>query len=283
MSDGRMQGRTVIVTGAGTAKGVGNGQAIATTLARHGASVLCVDRVQERAQAVADLITADGGTATAHAADVTDMAATEGMAEAALSAYGRIDGLVNVVGVVSRGGLQRRVAGGALGEFENPDIEDWDNVLRTNVTSAMLCTRAVYPAMKAQGGGSVVCIGSTMGSLFYGEGSLAYGTAKAALEGLVLNAAGALGPFNIRVNLLVIGQVRAPHIEAGAEALGPELGGRMLERRRLSGLLETDGTPWDVANTAMFLLSDESRWITAQELFVDAGAGRTLREPPARA
>src|SRR5438105_5066695 len=113
----------------------------------------------------------------------------------------------------------RRVAGGALGELENPDIEDWENVLRVNVTSAMLCTRAVYPAMKAQGGGAIVCVGSTMGSLFYGEGSLAYGTAKAALEGLVLNAAGALGPFGIRINLLVIGQVRAPHIEAGAQAL----------------------------------------------------------------
>lgn len=277
MPDGRLAGKTVIVTGAGTAEGVGNGQATARTLARHGASVLCVDLHGERAERVAALISEEGGTASAFQGDVTDVGTTEAMAAAARERYGRIDGLVNVVGIVSREGLRRRVPD-ALAELEQLDLEDWDLVLRTNVTASMLCTRAVAPAMREGGGGSIVNVGSTMGSLYYGAGGspLAYATAKAALEGLTVVTAGALGPFGVRVNLLVIGQVQAPHIEAAAKAMG-ERGEAMLEARRMSGLVQTTGTPWEVADAALFLIGHESRWISAQTLFVDAGASKTMR------
>lgn len=275
MGSDRVAGRTMIVTGAGTADGVGNGQAIALTLARHGAAVLCVDKVGERAEAVAAAITAAGGRAAPFTGDVTDVDVTERMAQAAVDAYGRIDGLVNTVGIVSRNGLQPR-APSALAELEQFDPEDWELVMAANVTAAMLCTRAVVPAMRERGG-AIVNIGSTRALRWYRGATLAYSTAKAALEGLTLATAGALGPFGIRVNLLVIGQVLAPHIEARARALGAD-GEALLEERRRSGLLPMrDGTPWDVAGAALFLLGPESEWISAQTLVVDAGATRAMR------
>lgn len=275
MESDRLAGRTIIVTGAGTADGIGNGQAIARTLARHGAAVLCVDKAGERAEAVAAAISETGGMATAFEGDVTDVAVTERMAQTALDAYGHIDGLVNTVGIVSRMGLQPR-ASSALEELRELDADDWELVMATNVTAAMLCTRAVAPAMEERGG-AIVNIGSTRALRWYRGATLAYSTAKAALEGLTLTTAGALGPFGIRVNLLVIGQVLAPHIEARARALGAA-GDALLEERRLSGLLTTrNGTPWDVADAVLFLVGPESEWISAQTLVVDAGATMAMR------
>jgi len=273
--DQRLAGQVAVVTGAGTAHGIGNGQAIARTLAAHGASVVCVDRVGDRAEQVAEKIRKDGGAALAVEADVTSVADCARIATAADDAYGRVDSLVNSAGIVSRNGLRARVAGGALGELDDLDLDDWDQVFRVNVTGPMLCTRALVPALTRRGG-AVVFVGTTMADHWYGSGSLAYGTSKAALEGLSLTVAGALGPKNVRSNLLVIGQVRAPHIDAAAAAMGDQ-GQRMLDHRRLSSLLQVDGTPFDVALTALYLVSPDSRWITGQKIFVDGGAGRTLR------
>lgn len=275
MDTERLAGRTMIVTGAGTADGVGNGQAIALTLARHGAAVLCVDKVAERAEAVASAIEQGGGSAIPFTGDMTDVGTTEQMAQRALAAYGRIDGLVNTVGIVSRNGLQPRVPS-VLQELREFDADDWNLVMATNVTAAMLCIRAVAPAMEEHGG-SIVNIGSTRALRWYRGATLAYSTAKAALEGLTLATAGALGPFGIRVNLVVIGQVLAPHIQARAMALGAD-GDSLLEERRQSSLLpKRDGTPWDVADAVLFLLGPESEWISAQTLVVDAGATKAMR------
>jgi NAD(P)-dependent dehydrogenase (short-subunit alcohol dehydrogenase family) len=273
--DKRLSGQVAVVTGAGTERGIGNGQAIARTLAAHGAGVVCVDRVGERAERVAEQIRKEGGEALTVEADVTSVADCDRVAAAADKAFGRVDALVNTAGIVSRNGLRARVPGGALGEWEHLDLDDWEHVFRVNVTGPMLCTRALAPALTRRGG-AVVFVGTTMADHWYGSGSLAYGTSKAALEGLSLAVAGALGPKGVRANLLVIGQVRAPHIDAAAEAMG-EQGPQMLEHRRLSSLLQVDGTPFDVALTALYLVSPDSRWITGQKIFVDGGAGRTLR------
>jgi NAD(P)-dependent dehydrogenase (short-subunit alcohol dehydrogenase family) len=275
-ADPRLAGQVAVVTGAGTERGIGNGQAVARTLAAHGAAVVCVDRVGERAERVAERIRKDGGEALAVEADVTSVADCDRIAAAADNAFGRVDALVNTAGIVSRNGLRARVPGGVLGEWEHLDLDDWDLVFRVNVTGPMLCTRALTPALTRRGG-AVVFVGTTMADHWYGGGgSLAYGTSKAALEGLSLEIAGALGPRGVRSNLLVIGQVRAPHIDAAAESLG-ERGQPMLDHRRLSSLLEVDGTPFDVAMTALYLVSPDSRWITGQKIFVDGGAGRTMR------
>jgi NAD(P)-dependent dehydrogenase (short-subunit alcohol dehydrogenase family) len=271
-----MAGLVAVVTGAGTERGIGNGQAISLTLARHGARVVCVDRVSERAEQVVEKIRKEGGEGLAVEADVTSVEDCARIAGAADRAFGRVDALVNTAGIVSRGGLRARVPGGVLGEWEHLDLDDWDHVFRVNVTGPMLCTRALAPAL-ARHGGAVVFVGTTMANQWYGGGgALAYGTSKAALEGLSLAVAGALGPKGVRSNLLVIGQVRAPHIEAAAAATG-EQGRQMLEHRRLSSLLQADGTPFDVALTALYLVSPDSRWITGQTIFVDGGAARTMR------
>jgi NAD(P)-dependent dehydrogenase (short-subunit alcohol dehydrogenase family) len=140
----------------------------------------------------------------------------------------------------------------------------------------MLCTRALAPAL-IRHGGAVVFVGTTMASQWYGgDRRLAYGVSKAALEGLIMVVVGALGPQGVRSNLLVIGQIRAPHIEARAAEMG-EPGEQYLESRRRSSLLQTDGTSFDVATTALYLVSPDSRWITGQTIFVDGGASRTMR------
>jgi NAD(P)-dependent dehydrogenase (short-subunit alcohol dehydrogenase family) len=275
--DQRLAGQVAVVTGAGTAQGIGNGQAVARTLAAHGASVVCVDKLGERAEQVAQQIRKDGGEALVVEADVTSVADCDRIAAAADQAYGRVDALVNTAGIVSRNGLRARVPGGVLGEWEQLDLDDWDLVFRVNVTGPMLCTRALAPALSRRGG-AVVFVGTTMADHWYGGGgSLAYGASKAALEGLSLEIAGALGPRGVRSNLLVIGAVRAPHIDAAAQSLGGEQGQQMLDHRRRSSLLEVDGTPFDVALTALYLVSPDSRWITGQKIFVDGGAGRTMR------
>jgi NAD(P)-dependent dehydrogenase (short-subunit alcohol dehydrogenase family) len=274
-SDQRMAGRVAVVTGAGTERSIGNGQAVALTLAAHGASVVCVDRVGERAEQVAEKIRKAGGEALAIEADVTAVEDTERIAAVADEVYGRVDALVNTAGVVSRNGLRARVAGGPVAEWEQLDLGDWDYVFKVNVTGPMLCTRALAPLLSRQGG-AVVFVGTTMADQWYGSGSLAYGTSKAALEGLNLAVAGALGPRGVRSNLLVIGQVRAPHIDAAAESLG-EQGQQMLDHRRRSSLLQVDGTPFDVGLTALYLVSPDSRWITGQKIYVDGGAARTMR------
>jgi NAD(P)-dependent dehydrogenase (short-subunit alcohol dehydrogenase family) len=269
--------KTVVVTGAGTAAGMGNGQAIATAAARSGASVVCVDLSQERADTTATRLRKDGHAAIGVAANVTDPGDCGRVADAAVQEFGRIDALVNNVGVVSRNGLAPRVDGGALPELQELDLDDWRFVFETNVTSAMLMTRAVHEHMARSGGGAVVNVGSTMAYRWYGGGSLAYATAKSALEGLTMASAGALGPLGIRVNLLVIGQVRAPHIDRAAAGMDPEQGRAFLEHRRTSGLVQSEGTPWDVADTALYLIGPSSRWVTAQTVFVDAGVNKTMR------
>lgn len=192
-SDQRMAGRVAVVTGAGTERSIGNGQAVALTLAAHGASVVCVDRVGMRAEQVVEKIRKAGGEALAVEADVTEVADTERIAAVADEVYGRVDALVNTAGVVSRNGLRARVAGGPVAEWEQLDLGDWDYVFKVNVTGPMLCTRALAPLLSRQGG-AVVFVGTTMADQWYGSGSLAYGTSKAALEGLNLAVAGASGP-----------------------------------------------------------------------------------------
>jgi NAD(P)-dependent dehydrogenase (short-subunit alcohol dehydrogenase family) len=274
--DSRMAGLVAVVTGAGTARGIGNGQAIALTLARHGAEVVCVDRVGARAEEVVRKITDEGGRAVGVEADVTEVEGCDRIAQRAEETFGRVDALVNCAGIVTRKGMEARVDGGVLGEWAELDLDDWDLVFRVNVTGAMLCTRALAPALTRQGG-AVVFVGTTMASQWYGgPGRLAYGVSKSALEGLTMVVAGALGPNGVRANLLVIGQVRAPHIEARAAEMG-EAGERYLESRRQSSLLQADGTPFDVAATALYLVSPDSRWVTGQTIFVDGGASRTMR------
>ncbi len=254
---GRLTGKVAIVTGAGSAgTGLGNGQAVARRLAEQGARVVCADLDLARAEQTVELAVAAGGTAIAVQADATDPESNAALVAAATGAFGRLDVLVNNVGA------------GSATDLAGVTPEAWEQALRLNVTSAMLCSQAAAPALRAAGGGSIVNIGSTVAARYGGPWSMAYATAKAALAGLTVSLAGQLGADRIRVNLLVVGFVWSSMIEQAAIFQGPD----WREERRLAGLLPEEGTPWHVADAVAFLVSEESCWITGQSLVLDGGA-----------
>jgi NAD(P)-dependent dehydrogenase (short-subunit alcohol dehydrogenase family) len=252
----RLRGKIAIVTGAGSrGPGLGNGKAAAILFAREGARVLCVDQTVPRAEETVALIRAEGGEAAALAADVTRADDCRAMVEAAVARWGGLDVLHNNVGIESRKDL-----------LETTE-EEWDQVLEVDLKSVFLATRAAVPAIIARGGGSVICVSSIAGHR--GHGRTAYAAAKAGIEGFVRTVAVQLGPQGVRVNAIAPGTVWTPMVEG----LGPEA----RERRRKASPLGTEGTGWDVGWGAVYLASDESRWVTGQVLVVDAGLTATTR------
>jgi NAD(P)-dependent dehydrogenase (short-subunit alcohol dehydrogenase family) len=251
---GRLAGKVAIVAGAAArGEGVGNGAAVAILFAREGASVVLVNRGLERARALEETIRAEGGEATAFAADVTQPDATEAMAAFAVERYGRLDVLHNNVGV------------GAGGDTVTVTLDDWNRLLQANLTSAMLCCRACIPRMRAGAGGSIINVSSTAGVLGLSgtPGAVAYAATKAGLQGLTLSVAADHAAEGIRANCLIVGTVYTP--------LVAPLGEEARERRRLAVPLQTEGTGWDVAYAAVYLASDESRWVTGAMLPIDGG------------
>jgi NAD(P)-dependent dehydrogenase (short-subunit alcohol dehydrogenase family) len=247
---GRLADKIAIVTGAGSrGPGVGNGKAAAILFAREGARVLCVDQVKERAEETVGLIRAEHGVAEAFAADVTRAADCRTMVEAAVDRWGGLDVLHNNVGIESRHGL-----------METTEAE-WDRVMAVDLKSMLLACQAAVPALERRGGGSIICVSSIAGLRGYGR--TAYAAAKAGVIGFVTSVAVQLGPRRIRVNAIAPGTVWTPMVED----LGPEA----RERRRRATPLGTEGTAWDVGWGALYLASDESRWVTGQVLVIDGG------------
>ena len=252
----RLRGKVAIVTGAGSrGAGLGNGKAAAILFARGGARVLCVDQALARAEETVALIRAEGGEAAGLAADVTRADDCRAMVEAAVARWGGLDVLHNNVGIESRKDL-----------LETTE-EEWDQVLEVDLKSVFLATRAAAPAIIARGGGSVICVSSIAGHR--GHGRTAYAAAKAGIEGFVRTVAVQLGPQGVRINAIAPGTVWTPMVEG----LGPEA----RERRRKASPLGTEGTGWDVGWGAVYLASDESRWVTGQVLVIDAGLTATTR------
>jgi NAD(P)-dependent dehydrogenase (short-subunit alcohol dehydrogenase family) len=252
----RLKDKVAIVTGAGSrGPGLGNGKAAATLFAREGARVLCVDHVKERAEETVASITAEGGVAQGYAADVTRAADCEGMVAAAVSRWGGLDILHNNVGIESRAGISETTE------------EEWDRVMAVDLKSMLLATQAAIPALAARGGGSVICVSSI--AALRGYGRTAYAAAKAGVIGFVTSVSVQLGPRQIRVNAIAPGPVWTPMVED----LGPEA----RERRRASIPLGTEGTGWDVAWGAVYLASDEARWVTGHVLVIDGGLTATTR------
>ncbi|MBI4594603.1 MAG: SDR family oxidoreductase [Candidatus Rokubacteria bacterium] len=246
----RLRGKVAIVTGAGSrGPGLGNGKATAILFAREGARVLCVDQVRERAEETVGLIRGEGGEAAAFVADVTRSADCRAMVAAADERWDGLDILHNNVGVESRKDLL------------DTSEEEWDRVMAVDLKSVFLATQSAAPALAARGGGSVICVSSV--AALRGHGRTAYAAAKAGIIGFVRTVAAQLGPQQIRVNAIAPGRVWTPMVEA----LGPEA----RERRRRSSPLGTEGTAWDVAWGAVYLASDEARWVTGQTLVIDAG------------
>ena len=251
---GRLTGKVAIVTGAASqAEGVGNGAAVAMLFAREGANVVLVNRSLERAKLLEETIRSEGGDAVAFAADVAEPEATEAMAAFAADRYGHLDILHNNVGV------------GVGGNTVTVSLDDWNRLLAVNLTSAMLCCRACIPRMREAGGGSIVNVSSSAGMLGLSgtPGAVAYAATKAGLQGLTLSVAADHAAEGIRANCLIVGTVYTPLVAF----MGEE--GR--ERRRKAVPLQTEGTGWDVAWAAVYLASDEARWVTGVMLPIDGG------------
>jgi NAD(P)-dependent dehydrogenase (short-subunit alcohol dehydrogenase family) len=253
----RLRGKVAIVAGAGArGPGLGNGKATAVLFAREGARVLCVDAALDRAEETVAQIQAEGGEAAAVAADVTRAPDCRHMVATAVERWGGLDILHHNVGVESRHGV-----------LETTE-EEWDRVLAVDLKSMLLTTQSAVPALAAGGGGVITCVSSV--AALRGHGRTAYAAAKAGVIGFVTSVAVQLGPQRIRVNAIAPGAVWTPMVED----LGPEA----RERRRRANPLGIEGTAWDVAWGAVYLASDEARWVTGHVLVVDGGITATTRE-----
>ena len=255
---GRLAGKTAIVTGAGSrAPGIGNGRATAILFAREGADVLLVDRDEGAALATRELIREDGHEAEVLAADVTSAEDCQAMAAAAVQRFGRLDVLHNNVGIGSRGTV------------EQISEEEWDEVMRVNVTSMMLAAKAAVPAMRDSGGGAIVNVSSI--AALRPRGLTAYSVSKGAVATLTQALAVDHGPDGIRANCIMPGPVYTPMVYAAG------MSDELRERRRIASLLQVEGEPWDIAWAAVYLASDEAKYVTGVILPVDGGV--TVRGP----
>lgn len=247
----RLKGKVAIVAGGGASGSVlGNGQATAILFAREGAKVLVADAVEERAQATVEMIKKEGGTASALRVEVSKAADCKAMVQAAVERYGRLDILDNNVGISVRA------------DVLEVKEEDWDRVMAVNVKSIMLSAKYAIPEMKKAGGGSIINISSVAG--LRANQSTPYTTSKAAIVGLTRSMAGDHGRDGIRVNCILPGLIYGP-------MTAPRMDEEIRRKRKEAGALGTEGTGWDIGWAAVFLASDESRWITGVALPVDAG------------
>lgn len=258
---GRLAGKVAVVVGAGQQPGetIGNGRAIALTFARESAEVLCVDRDAERAQAVADEISAAGGTAFALAADVVTDA--EAIIAAALTRWGRIDVLVNNVGIGHAGD----------GPAQRCTDEAFERVFAVNFSGARRVIKAVLAPMRAAGSGAIVNV-SSLASIA-GANMIAYEVSKAALNRLTTATAQGSAGKGVRCNAVLPGLMDTPMGGSGTAARdGRSVDEQRAARAAMVPLKGGMGSGWDTANAVLFLASDEARFITGVLLPVDGGA-----------
>lgn len=256
----RLDGKVALVTGCGTLEeGWGNGKAISVLLARQGAKVFGVDLNLQAADITRKIIQDEGGQAAVMKTDVTDSADVKRMVDACMEKFGRIDILVNNVG--------RSEPGGPVEMSE----QTWEDQLDVNVTSAFLTCKHVLPIMQAQGNGSVVSISSVAGFRYIGKPQVGYAAGKAALMQFTKTTAVIYAQTGVRLNCVAPGLMFTPLVErlANKYAKGDFEG--FVAHRHQQVPMGKMGDAWDVANTVLFLASDESRYITGQTIVVDGG------------
>jgi NAD(P)-dependent dehydrogenase (short-subunit alcohol dehydrogenase family) len=258
---GRLEGKVAIVSGAGSVgPGWGNGKAAAVLFAREGAHVLCVDRNPEAAEETARLIASEDGVGAAHQADVTDSAAVAALVERCLDLYGRVDVLHNNVGILELGGPVEA------------SEESWDRVMAVNVKSMFLTCKHVLPVMAAQGGGAIVNVASIAGIRWLGVPYISYQASKAAVLQLTKAVALEYAARGIRANAILPGLMNTPMIvEPLKDAYGAGGLDTMIRERSRQCPMGRMGDAWDVAYAALYLASDEARYVTGADLVVDGG------------
>ncbi|MEK7248241.1 MAG: SDR family oxidoreductase [Chloroflexota bacterium] len=251
----RLAGRRVLVVGGGqrvldpATDPIGNGRAMSLLFAREGANVAVADMNLASARQTVDRIKADGGSAFAIESDISQPEDVERMVSEAVNGLGSLDGLVLNVGI---GVGDMNLAGATA--------DDWDRVLTVNLRGPMLCCKAALPQL--EDGASIVLISSIAG-LVAGSRLPAYDASKAALAGLMRHVALEGAPSGIRANIVAPGLVDTPLGRLATQGRPSRAGTRTPFGRQ--------ATAWEIAYAGLFFLSDESVYVTAQILAVDAG------------
>jgi len=255
----RLENKVAIVTGAGSrASGIGNGRAAAMLFAREGAKVLVVDINVDAANETVETIRKEGGEAVPFTGDVTDAGSCRRMVEQVVDRWGGLDILDNNVGIEGPGSVVEA------------SEEEWDRVMRVNVKSIMLTGKFAIPAMASRGGGSIINISSI--SALRPRGLTPYSASKGAVIALTRAMAIDHAKQGIRVNCIVPGPMYTPMVYAAG------MSASVRERRRRASPLQIEGTGWDIGNAALFLASEEARYITGIALVVDGGV--SISSPP---
>lgn len=256
--------KVALVTGAGTlANGMGNGKATALRLAEAGATICAVDRNLEAAEETCRLIHEAGGQAIAVEADVTDEERVKTAIQTCIEAFGHIDILQNNVGILR--------TGGAI----DTSVEDWNLLAEVNLKAVFLPTKSILPHFVERGAGVVTNVSSIAGRQYLGAPYIAYNTTKGAIVSYTRNLAAEMAPHGIRANAILPGFVDTPmardSIIQNAENPDHIDWGELDSQRAARIPLGRVGTPWDIANTAVYLASDLASYVTGTEIIVDGG------------
>src|SRR5580704_7233048 len=257
----RLDGKVAIVAGAGcVGPGWGNGRATAVIFAREGAKIFAVDRDAESMRETVERVRETGGAVTTHLCDATDSGAVAAMVNACVAAHGRVDILVNNVGGSAPGGPVE------LAE------DAWDRQLDYNLTTVFLACKHTLPVMVRQKGGAIVNTASTSGLRWTGSAQVGYASSTAGVIQFSRVTAVQYAKYGIRVNTVVPGQMHTPMVEArlAKQRAGGDV--EALLKQRVGRIpLGFMGDGRDTAHAALFLASDEARFITGTEIVVDGG------------
>ncbi len=261
----RLKGKVAIVTGAGSViAGIGNGKATAIVFAREGAKVMLVDLNLKAAEETKSIIDKEGGTSITFQADVSKASDCQKMVDTCIQQFGRLDILHNNVGIGQWGGV-----------IETPE-DEWDRVMAINVKSMFLTCKYAIPYMVKQGGGSIINIAS-MAAIRSTLPSIAYAASKGAVLALTREIAIEFAAKGIRANVILPGLMKTPQAEFyNTRAYGGNVE-EMWKRRDAMSPTGKQGEPWDVAYAALFLASDESKYVNGMNLLVDGGICNTTR------
>lgn len=266
-ASGRLEGRVAFITGIGSiGPGWGNGKAIAALFAKEGAKVFGIDLNADAAAETQGIIRADGGVCDATQADASSEDAIKAAVARCMALHGRIDVLVNNVGIVN------------LTRITDIDEQTWDRVFAVNLKSAFFTAKHILPIMEANGAGSIVNIASIAGIRYIGIPYVTYYATKSAMLGLTRSIALEYAAKGIRANSVLPGLMDTPMVTAGlTSAYGAEGDVAGLKDVRAKQCpMGRMGDAFDVAHACLYLASDEARYVTAAELVVDGGITQKL-------
>ena len=262
----RLKDKVAIITGAGAiGPGMGNGKATAIIFAREGARVMAVDINPEAAEETKGIIEQEGGQCITFKADVSQANDCRKMVETCIEKFGRLDILDNNVALGSHGGPVE------ISE------ETWDRVMSVNLKSMFLTCKYALPYMENQGSGVIINIASIAALRAQPAPLLAYSVSKAGVIALTREVAIQYAAKGIRCNVILPGLMKTPRVaHYYTDAWGGDIE-EMWRRRDAMSPTGKQGEPWDIANAALFLASDDSKYITGTTLLVDGGISQTIR------